>query len=300
MKWISILTVAMSGLAATAYGQSLESQLATARQAAEPYMNIDTARRDGWRPFGGDEPLMGQHWHQRGGVDYASGAPIDPRRPSNLLYTDLGGQMQLVALSYNVRIAPGEPVPEGFVGSSDEWHVHDVAAFIAAAGADRPLLRGLAQGWLDREIAQRDGKTRLAMVHLWLIPNPDGVFASHNRTLAYLDLGLPAAWANGAPMASARGLALAGPNGCDEALEGRLWVANVDRSTARRLMQGCEQMADFVQEGLPGDMATTNARAASAWMSFDRFLQDTLTADQKRRIAAIAEHGMDHGAAEHH
>lgn len=300
MKWMMISLALLTGMAGQVAAQTVNAQISQARAAATAYEDLSVARAAGWRPFGGDEPLMGQHWHRRDGVDYVSGMAVDPLRPSNLLYTDIGGRMRLVALAYNVRIAPGEPVPEGFVGRSDEWHVHDIAAFIAAAGADRPVLRWLATGWLDRDIVQRDGKTRVAMVHLWLIPNPDGVFASHNRTLSYLDLGLPVDWANGASMDAARGLALATANGCDEALDSKLWVANVDRSTSRRLAQGCAQMADFVREGLPGDKRTTNARAASAWQSFDRFLQDTLTAEQKQRIAAISEHGMDHGAMGHH
>ena len=291
-KALAVVTMLMAG-AAPAVAQSLDAQIAAARDAATRYSDIRVARRDGWKSFGGDEPLMGQHWHHPDGPDYVTGQAIDPRRPSNLMYSDIDGAQRLVALSYNVRIAPGDPLPAGFSGASDKWHVHDLSKAVEAATRDRPVLRWLGRGWLDREIAAKDGRTRLAMVHLWLIPNPAGPFASHNPALAYLDLGLPADWAR--DMAAARGVALAGRDGCDEALGGKLWIANVPRAALRRLEGVCMQLADYVRGGLAEPRDAFNARARGAWARMEAELKAVLTSEQKARIAAITEHG-DHGS----
>lgn len=286
--------VALAG-ASGAPAASLDEQVAAARAAAAPFWDYRVARDAGWRPFGGDEPLMGQHWYHPDGPDYVSGGPFDPARPSNLMYARIGGTMQLVALSYNVRIAPGEPVPDGFSGSRDAWHAHDFDAALDAALQDRPLLGWLAQGWFEREIADRDGKTRLAMVHLWLMPNPDGRFASHNRLLAYMDLGLPTAWAEGASMAAARGLALASDTGCEDALSGQFWVANVGGAQERGLMETCAGIAAWVREGLLQGRAEANRRGERAWAQLEAELDARLTGTQKARIAAMTEHGEHDG-----
>ncbi|MFQ6547852.1 hypothetical protein AADZ90_007830 [Aestuariibius sp. 2305UL40-4] len=280
-------------LATPVQGQSVNDQIAVAEATARAYTDLGALRRAGWKKFGGDEPLMGEHWFPPGGADYVGVDRIDPARPSNFLFTEIGGQKRLVALSYNVWIAPGDPVPEGFAGSADVWHVHDAVAFTDAALEERPFLGAIAQGWLADEAAKRGGRTRLAMVHLWLIPNPDGRFADRNRTLPYLDLGLPVEWANGASMAAAHGLALAGRDGCDEALDGKLWVAAADRRTVRNLKAVCGQLAAFVREDL-GSKASANTRGARAWATLQREMNARLTPEEQARIAAISEHGEDH------
>lgn len=286
MSLILALAAATPALA----GQSLESQVATARAAAAEFADWRVAKREGWRSFGGDEPLMGQHWYHPEGPDYVTGDRIDPARPSNLMYSDIAGERRLVALSYNVRIAPGEPMPEGFAGSQDRWHVHDMTAALHAATETRPVLGWLERGWLERDGAS-DGRTRLAMVHLWLIPNPMGRFAAHNPALAYLDLGLPADWARGVDLDTARGVALATPEGCEEALGGKLWVAAVPGETRRALDNACAQLADYVRKGLEEDRARLNARGKAAWDRLEDELDARLTPAQTARIAAMTEHG---------
>jgi hypothetical protein len=89
----------------------LEAQLAQLRAATARYHDFEVARREGWKKFGGDGPLMGEHWYlpkERGGVDYLSGHPIDFRRPSNLMYTAIGGKRVLTGVTFNVRLALGE------------------------------------------------------------------------------------------------------------------------------------------------------------------------------------------------
>ncbi|PRY95651.1 hypothetical protein BCF33_1273 [Hasllibacter halocynthiae] len=296
-----VLALGAPALAPTLAVADPAAELAQVRAVLDRYADISVARADGWRPFGGDEPLMGQHWYRDGGPDYAgSDARLDFAQPSNLMYTEIGGRQVLTGAAFVVRLRHGEALPAGFTGGGDRWHVHDFEGAFEAATEDRPFLRGLGNWWLDREYRNAgDDRGRLAMVHAWAgpIPNPDGPFASHNRLLPYLELGLPAEWANGAGMAAARGLVLATPDGCERTLEGPVWIANIPGGQERALLAGCAQAADHVRAALAtGDRAAVDAAARGAWQSWEGFLDAQLTPDQKRRIAAMSEHGMDHGA----
>lgn len=284
------LSVSMSVPAARA--ASLDAQVAAARAHAGAFADLRTAQRAGWRPFGGPAALMGQHYFDPSNPDYLPGQGIDPRRPSNLLYAEVGGRPMLVGVAYNMRLSDRDVLPEGFAGRSDVWHVHDVARFARAVTLDRPLLRWAADTFLTPEFEGGDGvrRDRLAMVHLWTIPNPDGAFASHNRALAYLQLGLPTDWARGASKAAARGLALAGPDGCAVEIDTEAWIANVDRATKRRLHSACRQVVDYMRPRL-GSKAEANAAGEAAWAAFEGVRDAALTPAQKVRIAAIVEDG---------
>ena len=276
-----------------------QAQLAELAHGIRPYHDFAEAKRRGWKQFGGeDEPLMGEHWFRANGPDYVSGMPIDWSQPSNLMYTDIAGRKVLTGVAYTVRLGPGEPPPVGFDGPNDKWHVHDFEKAIAAALQDRPILRWLANGWLDSNYRGKgDNRGRIAMVHAWVtIPNPDGVFADYNRTLPYLKLGLPVAFAEGAGVAAAKGLNLATGNGCRDGIDGGLWVANVGGGTTKRLKAVCAAAAAHVREGLAtGDKARINAMGEHGWRMFDEAWRRELTPVQRERIAAMSEHG-DHMA----
>lgn len=286
------ILAAIALLAAPAGAQDVGAQIDAARQSVAAYQDFNAARRAGWRPFGDHAPLMGQHYFDPSNPDYISGEALDPRRPSNLLYAEIGGRQVLVSVAYNYRISDSEPLPSGFAGGSDVWHVHDVARFAQAVTLDRPLLRWAADRFLTPEFESADGvrRERLAMVHLWTIPNPDGPFASHNRLLPYLQLGLPQDWVNGASKEAALGLALATPDGCEMEIDPGAWIANVDRGTQRRLHDACDQAAEYVRARL-GDRQSANAAGEAAWRAFDDIRNDALTPAQLMRIAAIVEDG---------
>lgn len=270
-----------------------QTQVQIIWSATARYTDFAVAKREGWTKFGGDSPLMGEHWSlppARGGVDYQRGQPLDFRRPSNLMYTTIAGRRVLTGVSFNVRLAPGEMPPEGFSGSADRWHVHDFRGAVEAATRERPVLGWLARGWLDRNWGSR---ARVAMVHVWTgpIPNPDGPFADHNRAIPYAKLGLPLTFADGASEAAARGLNLATPKGCTESIDGALWVANAERSKGR-LHAACRAAVEHLRPALASREATRiNAMAEHAWAMFDGVWTRTLTPEQRARIAAITEHG---------
>lgn len=279
----------------------LEAQLAGLNAAVARYRDFEMAKREGWKKFGGDGPLMGEHWYlpkERGGLDLVGRQPIDPARPSNLMYTDIGGKRVLTGVTFNVRIAPGQPVPEGFAGSADKWHVHDFEHALATVLKDRPMLRWAANNWFLGPMRKRgDNHTRLAMVHVWTgLPNPDGLFADQNRLLPYLKLSLPADYAIGATLEAAKGLHLATPRGCAERIDGGAWVANINLATRRELHRVCAAAARHVRAALSSrDPRHVNAMGEHGWRMFDAAWQRLLTAEQKARIASITEHG-EHGS----
>jgi hypothetical protein len=272
---------------------TLDGQLAALRQGIARYADFEVARKEGWKKFGGDGPLVGEHWYlpvKRGGVDYRHGEALDFSRPSSLMYTDIGGRKVLTGVTFNVRLADGEPVPDGFAGSGDTWHVHDFRAFFAAALDDRPVARWLVERTMEK---RWEGRERLAMIHVWAgaIPNPDGPFAHYNRLLPYLKLGLPAAMADGASLESARGLNLATPGGCQSQIDGAIRMAGAGKSVGTRLHQACAEAAEHVRPALnSGDKARINAMAEHSWAMFDSAWNRELTAAQKARIASITEH----------
>jgi hypothetical protein len=291
-------------LASAAVAPAAQVQLAHVEAAVQRYRDFEVAKREGWKAFGGDEPLMGQHWYHPKGPDYqSSAARLDFARPSNLMYTEIGGRIVLTGVSFNVRLAPGERLPQGFAGSADTWHVHDFEKAIAAATETRPLLRWLAQSWIDANYRNKgDDRGRVAMVHAWVtLPNPDGVFADHNRTVPYLKLGLPAAWASGASKEAARGLHLATVRGCADTVDGAIWIADTGRAKAKALRQACAEAAAHVREGLATrDPRQVNAMAEHGWAIFTQARDRLLTPEQKARIAALTEHGAEASAHAHH
>ena len=291
-------------VAAGSQPPALAGQLQVMRAAVARYADFEVARREGWKKFGGkgEGPLMGEHWYlppKAGGPDYLAGQPLDFSRPSNLIYADIGGQRRLVGITFNVRLADGEPVPEGFAGTADRWHVHDFPRAIAAATETRPVLRTLANWFVDPNWS-RGGvrRGRVAMVHAWpTIPNPDGMFADKHRSLPYLKLGLPAVYAEGASLEAAKGLHLATPDGCRDSIDGALWLADAPKETSKVLHATCAAAAAHVKQGLAtGRKDEINGMAEHGWAMFDAAWNRALTPDQQRRIAALTEHGP---AAEH-
>lgn len=272
------------------------------RVAVRKYRDFSVAEREGWKPFGGDEPLMGIHYSGPA-PDYVHGDQLDFSQPNNLMYTDIDGEKVLTGVAFVVRIGEGEPVPEGFAGHQDRWHVHDFVRAIEAATEERPLLGWIANWWLDRNYRSKgDERGRLAMVHVWVaLDNPDGIFADYNRTVPYAKLGLPDSYWQGASESAARGLNLATPGGC-EAIDGTLWIATVSRDQERALKRACEQAADDVRRSLRSDRKSEINRAGErAWRRFDDAWDAILTAEQKARVAAMSEHGSDgHSNDMHH
>lgn len=284
-----VLSLWAQHLHADSWQQSVQNEIAAIERAVAPYRDIRQARTDGWRRSTGHVPLMGEHWARRDGVDYVVGDVLDLRRPSNLIYADIGSRMELVAVSYVVRIGPNDPMPGGFSGPADVWHVHNLDQILAALGEKRPLIARLGSRWVSRNFAQ-DGNRRLAMVHVWLNGNnPNGDFENLNPTLPYRRLGLGPEYIAGASLDAAQGIALAHPDGCENELNGKLWLAALTGQTKRTLAGACRQMQSQVQAALSSSPAELNRVATTAWQTFDQQRFMLLSDDERRRMLSIVE-----------
>ncbi|MEM6384763.1 MAG: hypothetical protein AAF718_00870 [Pseudomonadota bacterium] len=276
-------------VAQTALAGTLDRQIAEARQAALKYASFSEAKRQGWKPFGADVPLMGQHFQLRNGPDYVFGDQLDFSRPSNLVYAELQGRKRLVAIAYVVRKRPDDPMPAGFAGNRDIWHIHDGRRFLAALSETRPFVGRLAGRWFQNKVTHNDGRTQLAMVHLWLIKNPKGPFASHNPRLPYLDLGLPDTGSG--DMGTARGLALAQSDGCSRTLDAELNLSGASRRKIRGIKRHCQKLSRQVKAALQSGRPQLYSVARQAWETLSFKVQTQLTPDEFRRSKAFVEDG---------
>lgn len=77
--------------------------MAQVAAATKRYRDASWLQKEGWKRFGGDERLMGEHWYRPTGPDYVSGQPIDFARPSNLMYTDIAGKKVLVGVAFHAH-----------------------------------------------------------------------------------------------------------------------------------------------------------------------------------------------------
>jgi hypothetical protein len=273
----------------------LAAQVAAVRAATARYRDHANAVADGYRRFGQESPLMGEHWYRPDMV----GRPLDLDHPSTLQYANIGGRKVLAGVAYTVYRHPGDPVPAGFAGSADAWHTHDMAHLADAATEDRPLLHRIVQRRIRNGRVGPDGRSLLTMVHAWVwLDNPNGMFAQEHRALPYLRAGLPAAWANGAGDDAAQGVALLADGACAAEVKRTSQLARTDGAQNRLLASVCDQQAAQVRAALARrrDAASLNAAAARAWSGYetarDRILRPDQRARMRRILGAAVEHEM--------
>jgi hypothetical protein len=270
---------------------ALRAQIEAVRAATERYRDHANAVRDGFRLFGQESPLMGEHWYRRDLV----GESLDLRHPSTLQYANVGGRKVLVGVAYSIYRRPGEPLPEGFAGADDHWHTHDIARLASAATEDRPVLHWLVQRRIEKGKLGPGGRTLLTMVHAWVwSDNPDGTFALQQRALPYLRAGLPAAWAARGDTASAEGIQLLAPGACRGEVARTDKLARLDRAQERSLASACEQHAARLRTLVGADADAANAAAAHAWAGYLVSRGRILRPEQAARIHTVMAAALEH------
>jgi hypothetical protein len=278
----AIVLLATLVLAAPAFAQhehhAAESEIEAVRAAVARYQDHAAAVADGYRHFtrnrGPGNALMGEHWFLPG----ASREPLDLERPSTLIYATIDGEKRLVGVAWGVYRRPGEPLPEGFTGDADHWHVHHVDQMAAARAIGRPLLERIVERRREQgTLGAGDGRTELTMLHAWTgLENPAGIFVNDNVALPYARMGLPLEWANPDDPAAARGVGLLLPEAC----EARAAVACDDAAARVRAA---------LEDALSGAIgpAAFNAAAAEAWRDYRAVAMASLTREQRERLAAM-------------
>jgi len=236
---------------------------------------------------------MGEHWYHPDLVK----KPLDLSRPATLQYAVIDGARVLVGVAYNLYQRPDEPLPEGFSGSEDHWHVHDIPRLARTLVADRPVLRWIVNRRIDRgKIGAGDNRTQLVMVHAWIWQdNPGGLFAQEHRALPYLRAGLPVEWAANASSEAAFAVSLL-RGGCSHEVDRVHRLAKLSAVQRREVTSACDRAAATVREvAASASLADAlNHPAKLAWKAYVDTRERSLTAEQKKRLAAVIEPMMGH------
>jgi len=168
-----------------------DSVVSVARQAIGTLRHPDSLRKASWNAlgFGGGvkdlSPFQGQHWIH--GPRFAMNQPVVLSQPNFLMYLALGDSLVPVGVAYTNRIPADAAMPDSLVGSPAEWHSHVFCRGIPGEG------QVLADGIED--CTQRGGlpaPNKIAMIHTWTVPNPDGPYAHDNPALPFIATGLKA------------------------------------------------------------------------------------------------------------
>jgi len=129
--------------------------------AAATLATPEAARSAGFGPVLGWIPTMGTHWVNQGRM--FAGKQFSLTSPSQLMFSPVNGKETLVGVAFAYFTPLEDSVPPSSFDGNPPWHEHPD---LAPPGS------------------------RLVMLHLWLVPSPDGAFAGHNPLLPFWALGL--------------------------------------------------------------------------------------------------------------
>jgi hypothetical protein len=171
------------------HDKTADSVVAVAKQAMGTLRHPDSLRRASWNAlgFGGGvkdlSPFQGQHWIH--GPRFAANQPVDLSQPNFLMYLALADSLIPVGVAYTLRIPADARVPDSLVGKPAEWHTHVFCRAIPGEGTV------LADGIDDcNKRGGNPAPNKIAMIHTWTVPNPDGPYAHDNPALPYIATGL--------------------------------------------------------------------------------------------------------------
>ena len=141
--------------------------LAQTRSAIAKYSDLSVAIADGYRAA---TPPQGATIHYVNRTYMRDGSVLDPSRPEALVYANTDRGSLLVGAMYMMP-RPGMPGPD-VGGPLTDWHTHQNVCFTS---------KGRIAGLLSPFGTCPAGSFNLptaAMLHVWIVDNPDGVFAA--------------------------------------------------------------------------------------------------------------------------
>lgn len=226
--------------------------LAIAKGATGRYQRLDSAIAAGYRRIGGDIPSLGEHWVHPGLV---MSGPIDPARPSVLIYTRTSAGPVLAGVAWTKVLGAGEPYPDAPVGRA-AWHEHNGSVAIESL----PMHH-------DHGGMPAAEPTRVAILHAWIwIDNPRGTWVADNWALPFVRAGLQP---DSVAVEAAQALSLTAPGAVDY----------YTRAAAASLAP--EDSASLARKRAMITAAAEDAKAVRAEASV------RLSASQVERLAAV-------------
>lgn len=138
-----------------------KQQIEVVDSAVASLETVDAARNAGFAPVFGWIPTMGTHWVNR--IRMFEGPRFDLTSPSQLMFSPVNGKETLVGVAFSYFTPATDTTHVESFDGNPPWHEHPD---LAPPGS------------------------RLVMLHLWLVPSPDGAFAGHNPYLPFWALGL--------------------------------------------------------------------------------------------------------------
>lgn len=185
---LGLVPAATSPLCGQHPPDSLDQMLRQVRTAAAAFASTDSALRRSYiqlrpvRRIPGLNPFVGEHWFNPRWLRLTQ---LDPGKPAYLMYYPIEGSERLVGVGYAFSQPSGAPPPSDFAGATPQWHLHHPCGGLPGLGS---LLLGGADEC--RALGGKPGTTQIVMLHVWLEPNPDGVFGSENPALPFLATSL--------------------------------------------------------------------------------------------------------------
>ncbi len=101
------------------------------------------------------------------------------------MYLPVHDSLIPVGVAYSRRISQTAPTPTGLAGTPAEWHTH---VFCRNVPGENTVLADGVEDCRDR--GGTPTPNQIAMVHTWIVPNPDGPYAHDNPSLPYMATGL--------------------------------------------------------------------------------------------------------------
>jgi len=139
----------------------LDQQIRTAQAATRTLTSTTAAHAAGFEPVFGWIPTMGVHWVSNERM--AKGKNVQLAEPAQLMFSPIAGRDSLVGAAYAYLAPVGDSTRPALFAGSPPWHEHPNLA--------------------------PPGYT-LVMLHVWLVPSPEGPFAGHNHNLPFWAVGL--------------------------------------------------------------------------------------------------------------
>jgi len=169
--------------------QGTDSTLTRAKEAIKPLVDSVALRDAGFFPIGFGAgtrdltPFQGQHWLSLG--RFANNQPVSLTRPTFMMYLPVNDSLIPIGVAYSRRIPVDSAQPTDLAGTPAEWHSHVICRAIPGEG--QVITDGV------EDCKARGGTAppnQISMVHVWTVPNPDGIYAHDNPALPFIATGL--------------------------------------------------------------------------------------------------------------